>query len=170
MRIAVLGFAMLGVASSGLVTAYEDAAVYSLNPDQPVTGTLIPRSLVTGNGIPVDRPYSEMSPAQQSLVKARYDRMAASDEPPYPVNGLRSISNAIAHADVSATVEGELVMQVDVNANGDATSVTTVRSPNTRIARIAASALQREKYKPALCRGQPCAMPFVFHADLTQPR
>jgi len=48
--------------------------------------------------------------------------------------------------------------------------VTTVRSPNTRIARIAASALQREKYKPALCRGQPCAMPFVFHADLTQPR
>jgi len=170
MRIAVLGFAMLGVASSGLVAAYEDAAVYSLYTDQVVTGTRIPRSLVTGNGIPVDKPYSEMSPAQQSLVKAKYDRMAASDEPPYPINGLRSVSNAIAHADVSAAVEGELVIQVDVSASGDATAVTTVHSPNARIARIAAGALQREKYKPALCRGQPCAMPFVFHADLTQPR
>lgn len=168
MRIAVLGFAMLGVASSGL--AYEDVAVYSLNPDQPVTGTLIPRPLVTGNGIPVDKPYAALSLEQQSLVKAYYQNMAASDEPPYPINGLRHVSNAIAHADVSATVEGELVMQVDVSASGDATAVTTVRSPNVRIAHIAASALQREKYKPAMCSGQPCAMPFVFHADLTQPR
>jgi len=170
MRIAVLGFAMLGVASSGLVSAYEDVAVYSLNPDRPVTGTLIPRSLVTGNGIPVDKPYGAMSPEQQSLVKADYQQLSASDEPPYPVNGLRFVSNAIAHADVSATVEGELVVQVDVSANGDATTVTTLRSPNAHIARVAATALHREKYKPALCRGQPCAMPFVFHVDLTQPR
>ena len=169
MRIAVLGFIVFGVASAGLAGAYEDVAVYSLNPDQPVTGTLIPRSLVTGN-VPVDKPYWALSPDQQSLVKAYYESMAASDEPPYPINGLRFVSNAIAHADVSATVEGELVMQVDVSANGDATSVTTVRSPNARISHIAASALQREKYKPAMCRGQPCAMPFVFHVDLTQPR
>jgi TonB-like protein len=175
MRIAVLGFAILAAVSSAPVVisvaqAGDEPARYSLNQERPETGTLIPRALVTGTRIPLDKSYAELSPQQQQTLKADYANMGASDEPPFPVNGLKAVSQAIAQADVSATVEGELIMQVDVNSNGDATSVTTVRSPNVHISRIASSALQQQKYKPAVCRGQPCAMKFVYHVELSPRR
>jgi hypothetical protein len=129
---------------------------------------MIDRPVVTG--IPLDKSYAELSPDQQLMVKAQYASLGASDEPPYPLNGLKEISQRIANSDVSASVDGELVMQVDVSSSGDATTVTTVHSPNASIARVAAIALQREKYKPAICHGQPCAMPFMYHVELSSPR
>jgi len=168
MRIAVLGITLLAAAGSGLVQAGEVNMPYSPTPERPVTGTMIERPVVTG--IPIDKSYAELSPEQQGMIKANYGTLGASDEPPYPVNGLKEISQRIANADVSASVDGELVMQVDVSSSGDATSVTTVHSPNPNIAHIATLALQREKYKPGICRGQPCAMPFVYHVQLSSPR
>jgi hypothetical protein len=165
MRIAFLGFTMLVVVCSAVQANDE----YSLAPDRPVTGTLIARPLITGARIPIDKSYAELSPEQQSLLKADYPNMGASDEPPFPRNGLKAVSQAIADADVISSVRGELIMQVSVSSSGDATSVSTVRSPDARIARIATTALQREKYKPAVCHGQPCAMPFIFHVELSPP-
>ena len=169
MRIAVIGFTMLAVVCSGTAQG-DETAPYALTPDRPVTGTMIGRPVVTGERIPFDKSYAELTPQQQSMLKADYGNLGASDEPPFPLNGLKAVSEAIAYADVSAAVDGELVLQVDVNTSGDATAVTTVRSPNARIAHIAASVLQREKYKPAICHGQPCAMPFVYHVELSSPR
>jgi hypothetical protein len=170
MRNAVLGFTVLAVVCSGAAQGNDESAPYSLAPDRPVTGTMIGRPVVTGMRIPFDKSYAELSPEQQSMLKADYANMGASDEPPFPLNGLKAVSEAIAHAEITASVDGELVVQVDVNSSGDATSANVVRSPNARIARIAANTLQREKYKPALCRGQPCAMPFVYHVELSSPR
>ena len=168
MRITMLGITLLAVAGSGFVQAGEVNLPYSPTPERPVTGTRIERPVVTG--IPIDKSYAELSPEQQSMVKANYGNLGASDEPPYPLNGLKQISQRIANSEVSASVDGELVMQVDVSSSGDATAVTTVHSPNANIARLAAIALQREKYKPAICRGQPCAMPFMYHVELSSPR
>jgi len=170
MRITVRLITLLAVVGSGFVQAGELNVPYSPTPDRPVTGTMIERPVVMASLIPVDKSYAELSPDQQSAVKANYGNLGASDEPPYPLNGLKSISQRIANADVSASVDGELVMQVDVSSSGDATNVTTVHSPNANIARVAAIALQREKYKPGICRGQPCAMPFVYHVELSSPR
>jgi hypothetical protein len=170
MRITVLGITLLAVAASGFVQAGEVNMPYSPTPERPVTGTMIERPVITGALIPLDKSYAELSPEQQSMVKANYGNLGASDEPPYPLNGLKSISQRIANADVSAAVDGELVMQVDVSSSGDATTVATVHSPNPNIARVAAIALQREKYKPGICHGQPCAMPFVYHVQLSSPR
>ena len=168
MRITVLGITLLAVAGSGMVQAGEVNMPYSPTPERPVTGTRIERPVVSG--IPIDKSYAELSPEQQSMVKANYGTLGASDEPPYPINGLKSISQRIANSDVSATVDGELVMQVDVSSSGDATTVTTVHSPDPNIARTATIALQREKYKPGICHGQPCAMPFIYHVQLSSPR
>ncbi len=170
MRITMLGITLLAVAGSGVVQAGELNMPYSPTPERPVTGTMIERPSVMGSLVPIDKSYAELSPEQQGMVKANYGNLGASDEPPYPLNGLKSISQRIANADVSASVDGELVMQVDVSSSGDATTVTTVHSPNANIARVAAIALQREKYKPGICHGQPCAMPFVYHVELSSPR
>ena len=166
MRITVLGITLLAVAGS--VQAGEVNMPYSPTPERPVTGTMIERPVVTG--IPIDKSYAELSPEHQSTVKANYGTLGASDEPPYPLNGLKEISQRIANSEVSASVDGELVMQVDVSSSGVATNVTTVHSPNPSIARTAAIALQREKYKPGICHGQPCAMPFIYHVELSSPR
>ena len=170
MRITVLGITLLAVAGSGFVQAGEVNMPYSPTPERPVTGTMIERPVVMGSSIPLDKSYAELSPEQQSMVKANYGNLGASDEPPYPLNGLKQISQRIANSEVSASVDGELVMQVDVSSSGDATAVTTVHSPNANIARLATIALQREKYKPGICHGQPCAMPFVYHVELSSPR
>ena len=171
MRITVLGITLLAVAGSGFVQAGEVNMPYSPTPERPVTGTMIERPVVMGSSIPLDKSYAELSPEQQSLVKTNYgSNLGASDEPPYPLNGLKSVSQRIANADVSAAVDGELVVQVDVNSSGDATTATVVQTPNVRVAQIAATALQREKYKPAICRGQPCAMPFMYRVQLSSPR
>ena len=158
MRTTVLGFTLLAVATAGFVQAGEVNMPYSPTPERPVTG------------IPIDKTYAELSPEQQGMVKANYTNLGASDEPPYPLNGLKVISQRIANSEVSASVDGELVMQVDVSSSGEATAVTTVHSPNPSIARVAAVALQRERYKPGICRGQPCAMPFIYHVELSSPR
>ena len=168
MRIAMLGLTVLAVVGSGFVQAGEVNMPYSPTPERPVTGTRIERPVVTG--IPIDKSYAELSPEQQRQVKADYTNLGAADEPPYPLNGLKSISQRIANSDVSASVDGELVMQVDVSSSGEATRVTTVHSPDANIARVAAIALQRERYKPAICHGQPCAMPFIYHVELSSPR
>ena len=168
MRITVLGITLLAVAGAGFVQAGEVNMPYSPTPERPVTGTMIERPVVTG--IPIDKSYAELSPEQQSMVKANYGNLGASDEPPYPINGLKEISQRIANSDVSASVNGELVMQVDVSSSGVPTAVTTVHSPDPNIARIATIALQREKFKPGICRGQPCAMPFIYHVELSSPR
>ena len=168
MRITVLGITLLAVATAGFVQAGEVNMPYSPTPERPVTGTMIERPVVTG--IPIDKSYAELSPEQQSQVKANYGNLGASDEPPYPINGLKEISQRIANSDVSASVDGELVMQVDVSSSGEPTTVTTVHSPNPSVARVAALALQRERYKPGICRGQPCAMPFIYHVELSSPR
>ena len=168
MRITVLGITLLAVAGS--VQAGDLNMPYSPTPERAVTGTMIERPVVTGSLIPLNKSYAELSPEQQSMVKANYGNLGASDEPPYPLNGLKAVSQRIANADVSASVDGELVMQVDVSSSGDPTGVTTVHSPDPNIARIAAIALQREKYKPGICRGQPCAMPFIYHVELSSPR
>jgi hypothetical protein len=168
MRITVLGITLLAVAVAGFVQAGEVNMPYSPTPERPVTGTMIERPVVTG--IPIDKSYAELSPEQQSMVKANYGNLGAFDEPPYPLNGLKDISQRIANSEVSASVDGELVMQVDVSSSGEATAVTTVHSPNPSIARVATIALQRERYKPGICRGQPCAMPFIYHVELSSPR
>ena len=106
-----------------LVPAGEVNMPYSPTPERPVTGTMIERPVVTG--IPIDKSYAELSPEQQSQVKANYGNLGVSDEPPYPINGLREISQRIANSEVSASVNGELVMQVDVSSSGVPTAVTT---------------------------------------------
>jgi hypothetical protein len=170
MRITVLGITLLAVAGSGFAQAGEVNMPYSPTSDRPVTGTMIERPVVMGAHVPLDKSYAELTPEQQLMVKANYGNLGASDEPPYPLNGLKSVSQRIANSDVSATVDGELVVQIDVNSSGDATAATVVQTPNVRVAQIAATALQREKYKPAICRGQACSMPFVYRVQLSSPR
>jgi hypothetical protein len=148
--------------------AQETPHQYTLNQDIPETGTNITRAIVRGDRIPLNKRYSELTAEQQRELKSDYAQLHGADEPPFPIDGLAPISRAVANAQGIAFSDGELLALVDVDTQGNARSVSVVRSPNARVASLVTHVLTREKYKPAVCAGQPCAMQFRFHVLLSE--
>ncbi|HZP65590.1 MAG TPA: hypothetical protein VFB32_04720 [Rudaea sp.] len=146
------------LATAGTVQAGD----YTVLQDRPETGTHIARAVAEGARIPLDKSYAELSPAQQHALKAEYSGLGVNDEPPFPSAGLKRVYQALAGSYEVAPASGELALLVDVDAKGDPGGVTVVRTPDPRSARRASAALMREKFKPALCSGHPCAMQYRF--------
>ena len=138
---------------------------YSLKADLPDTGSSIRRDVVTSSRIPFDKRYSELTSEQRELLKRQYERMGNDDEPPFPVDGLGPIYKALAAAQKKLLVEGSMVLFVEVDRGGQATSVSVLRSPDPEMTRVAAAVLMLEKYKPAVCDGAPCKMQFPFRME-----
>jgi len=133
-------------------------AQYSIKEDYSGM-SLFRRSIATGR-IPFDKRYSELTPEQQQILKARYEGMGETDEPPFPLEGLRPIYKALADAQQKLGVWGDLVLFVDVDSQGQPTSASVMQSPDPEMARFAATILMLQRYKAALCKGVPCKMQF----------
>jgi hypothetical protein len=144
--------------------------IYAIKQDVPSIGTNIPRKAVTSSEIPINRRYGELTPAEQELVKSRYEAMMPLDEPPYPIDGLLPLFNAVRKVQDAVLAEGELTMFVDVDAQGQATSVSVMKSPDPKLTQAVASVLMLTKYKPALCRAQPCSMGYPFRMTFSVHR
>lgn len=86
--------------------------------------------------------------------------MSPNDEPPFPVDGLPPIHEAIAEVQRRLLVHGALSMFADVDSGGGATSVSVYESPDPKLTQAAAAVLMLTKFKPAVCKGEPCRMSF----------
>lgn len=158
----IAAIAVLSPASSALHAQDQNAPRYTIKQDQADTGSNIKRDLVSGSAIPLNKRYSELTPEQQAVVKAQYQHMGPNDEPPFPLNGLGPIYEAIATAQQKLLVTGDLTLAVDIDSQGDATSVSVLRSPDPEMVKFAAAVLMNQKYKPASCAGVPCKMQYPF--------
>ena len=110
--------------------------------------------------IPFDRPYSALTKEQRAQVRSCYVKLGETDEPPYPLDGLQAIYDPIVEAQKYLRVEGEFSADVEVNAEGVATTITILRTPSKKVTDFVASVALLAKYKPAICEGAPCAMGF----------
>ncbi len=139
-------------------------AKYSIKGDHLSHGSF--RSEIATGSLPFKKRYSELTPEEQRRVNAWYESMEEGDEPPFPANGLYPIYKALADATRSMDwpIRGDLVLYVDVDSEGRATSVAVMQTPDEGINRYAAAVVMREKYKPALCKGVPCKMQFPVMA------
>jgi outer membrane biosynthesis protein TonB len=160
-------FLLVTLHGSFAEAADDNRPRYSLKQDQPDTGTNIRKDVANGSVIPLDKRYAELSPEEQSYVKSQYENLSPSDEPPFPVDGLRPIYKAIATAQQKLLVTGEMTLAVEVSAQGQATSVSVLRSADPEMTKLAATVLMLQKYKPALCNGNPCIMQFPFRIAFT---
>ncbi|HKX40967.1 MAG TPA: energy transducer TonB [Burkholderiaceae bacterium] len=136
--------------------------IYAIKQDVPSLGTNIPRKVATSSDLPLNRRYSELTAAEQDIVKSRYEAMMPLDEPPYPVDGLLPLFNAVRKVQDAVLAQGDLTMFVEVDAQGRATSVSVMKSPDPKLTQAVASVLMLTKYKPAVCGGQPCSMGYPF--------
>jgi hypothetical protein len=117
---------------------------------------------VSGSVLPLNKRYGELSAEQQAYVKAQYESIGPNDEPPFPLDGLGPIYKAIADGQQRFLVAGSMSLAVEINGQGDATSVSVLQSPDPGLTKFVASVLMFQKYKPALCDGTPCTMQFPF--------
>lgn len=117
--------------------------------------------------VPSNRRWSELTPAQQAVVRRAYPALAPGDEPPYPLNGSSKLFAQLSEAADRLGADGELVLFVRVGADGKARSVSAIGKPDPALARYVASALMLEPYKPAMCDGRPCEMVYPFKLEFT---
>lgn len=155
----------LGLALPVLGAEALPAPVYFLKQSVASTGSNIPRRVTSSSEIPLNRRYADLTAEQQELVKSNYEAMRPLDEPPFPENGLLPLFEAMREIQRKLLVEGDLTMFVDVDPKGEATSVSVIKSPDPKLTQAMASILMTVKYKPAVCKGQPCSMSFPLRMN-----
>lgn len=147
---------------------------FTVRQDAPSTGSQIKRAVVRNIAVPPEKAYGELTPDQKSAVHAGYESLAPGDEPPYPLYGVGRLFKAISDGADKLTPSGfstplgRLALVVDIDAKGQATSVSVLEAPTIELAKFAASVLMLEPYKAAICTGRPCAMQYPFVLTFTR--
>lgn len=158
--------ALLILFASAAAMAQGDAEVkrYKLNRDTKFFGVTFGYGYgQRGNAetdIPFDKPWGQLTAAEQNLFKARYEGLGDRDEPPFPMNGLRSLFGPIVQGQQKMLVTGQFQADAEIDKEGKVASVVVLHTPDEQVTKVIANILLLTKFKPALCEGQPCAMPF----------
>jgi hypothetical protein len=132
---------------------------------ETVTGSLVPKPVVTGIEVPIDKSYAQLTPEERRRVKSLYESMADGDEPPYPLHGPRQILEAAERLQKALQVTGKLTLAVTVDSKGEPISVQSILSPDKQMTKIMAEVLLLQKYSPASCKGVPCQMQYPLRID-----
>ncbi|HEY1147217.1 MAG TPA: energy transducer TonB [Pseudoduganella sp.] len=151
-----------------LATAAQ-ADEYHLKTAEARTGTLIKRDAAIGT-LPFDKAYADLSAEDKARFRAIYESMAEDDEPPYPLHGFKSLYRKIEVLNRKLDARGMLDLALLVGPDGLAQTVTVYKSPDDELTRSVSYLLMQEKFKPALCHGQPCAQEFPFRVNFTMRR
>jgi hypothetical protein len=148
-------------------SAQTPRAEYKLEEERPHTGSFVRRTLVRTFKIPINRRYDELTQAEKAILSQDYEFTSPDDEPPFPAEGLRPVFVAINKAHEKIDAIGDLVLIVDVGADGEAKSVKAVRSPSPEMAKFVGGLMYITKFKPAVCEGKPCAMQYPFRLSFS---
>lgn len=147
--------------------ASEAAPRYTLKESEPRTGSSIKRNF-SSSSIPYNKAYADLSDAEKAMLRAHYENMAPDDEPPFPLRGYKTLFRALHAVQERLAVPGVIDLGVMVDEQGKGTSVKVYASPDPELTRMVASLLLAERYKPALCHGQPCSQEFPFKVNFAR--
>ena len=134
---------------------------YQLKEDTKLFG-FIPGHTV-GNAeyvIPFDKAYEQLTVAQQRLLKSAYVEMSESDEPPFPIGGLKAIYEPITKGQQRLLASGPFRADVEIDAEGNPMAVAIYHSPSKTVTKFVSAIVMLTKFKPAVCAGSPCKMGF----------
>lgn len=140
------------------------AAEYVLRQVQPSTGSNV-RKVLLRSAIPYDKSWSQLSAAEQQLVRDNYDGLAADAEPPFPLDGLIPIIRELERTEKYADT-GTLLIVIEVDAAGEATDGKTLATPDSAMASALLRAAMKMQYKPGKKEGQPVAMKFPLRFEV----
>jgi hypothetical protein len=153
----------VALAMSSMPAAHAEAdkpSQYGIKNDLPTAAFRLRPYAVGPFNLPINKQYHELSASEKQELHSYYEHMGEGDEPPFPAEGLRPLFRAISKGQQQLLVEGDLFLIADVDTDGAVTSVKAIGSPSEDMTKFAASVLMLTKFKPALCKGQPCKMQF----------
>lgn len=131
------------------------------------TGTIIRKDMRWSSKIPLNKTYGELTDSQKKELHSMYESMPPGDEPPFPVEGMKPIFNAIKAGQEKLLARGILNLAVTVNPDGTAKQVVDLGSTKNReMTQFAATVLMMTKFKPAVCKGAPCESQFPISLKL----
>jgi hypothetical protein len=144
---------------------------YLIRQSVPSTGSHVKRPIIRAGSISLEKPWSELAPEEKASLKAQYEHLGDSDEPPFPSNGMMPIFVALKriHEESGLQYRGQMTAYVSVASDGKPRSVAVLQSPSQEITDVLVTSLMSQTYKPALCKGVPCAMEFPFRGELVGP-
>lgn len=157
---------LAGLLSTSAPAQQPTEGAKTLREDDPATGTRINRTYARTQRIPLDKRYEAMTDDEKAAVASWYEALPAGDEPPFPAAGLRPIVQSVYAAQRKLRVRGSILVYVDVDGEGNATSVSVMQSADPEMDRFVAQLLLMTRYKPARCQGAPCRMQYPFFLSL----
>lgn len=114
------------------------------------------------DGLPLNRSYAELDAADKALLRANYEGMPATDEPPFPAKGLLPVFMAVQTGAGKPAPLGQLTLVADVDSSGKVRHVDSFGKLDAEFARFAAQVLASTPFKPGRCAGAPCNMQYVL--------
>jgi hypothetical protein len=117
--------------------------------------------------IPLDKRYDELTPEQKKVVLSDYGNLGPGDEPPFPADGIGSVVRQVTDLQRKRLAQGPTDMVVRVDASGQPTNVAVYANTDEKMTEALAYVLMHTKYKPALCKGNPCQGEYLFSFDFS---
>ncbi len=152
--------ALLGIALLASCAAPQVNSQYGIKFKDPPIGSHIRRYAVSPQSIPINKSYAELLAAERSKLHEWWERIPEGDEPPFPIEGLKPIYEAVSKAQAKLLVSGDLFLIATVEPDGQVAEVKAIGSPSPEMTKFAAAVLVLTKFKPAVCSGHPCRMEF----------
>lgn len=131
----------------------------------PSTGSLVKHKAVIGS-LPFDKSYEELSAEEQQLIINQYENFPESNEPPFPLEGLKVIHGPIFEAHNKLRRRGRLMAVAIVDEMGVVQKVSVYESPSKVMSKVAYLALINTRFKPGICSGKPCQMEYGLSVNL----
>ncbi|MEN3275177.1 MAG: hypothetical protein V7631_967 [Massilia sp.] len=132
----------------------------------------IPR---VGSHLPEERAMSLFPPAakwenlselQKNTLRAMYPALERGDDPPYPLYNTGELYQAVLRqTELHDGVLGKAGVLVVIGADGKPKQAMVVSTTNPQLARVIATTMMVQKYKPASCQGKPCEMAYAVDLD-----
>lgn len=161
-----LGLVVAAIAlfTSGTVLAQQ---TYQLEAERKPRSANRIKPAVATFALPYDKTYEELSAAEREGVRAAYEDLPATDDPPFPKRGLRAVYQGVIGLQKELLLEGRLVALLNVDAQGLVASVSFIAIPSStldlsdsQLQTVIGRTLLEAEFKPGTCGGTPCAMEF----------
>jgi hypothetical protein len=134
--------------------------------DEAETGTLLKKTVVT-SALPTNVGWDALTPEQKDQVRRGYPALEPGDDPPYPLNGSAEFNKVALAAANRYDARGMLRLHVVVGADGKAKEVRRIGNFDEDVVRYVGAAAMAQRYKPAVCHGQPCEMVYPIAIEFT---
>jgi hypothetical protein len=127
---------------------------------EPEIGSRIPPLAIRHASYPLNKTYDQMTQRERSALRSNWEAMSETDEPPFPLRGMRDLMLQLREAATKRQASGKLTLVANVNSMGNVDRVEVYDSPDDQLTRFAIWKVSTTPFKPALCSAQPCAMQF----------